>query len=586
MLPVEMRAIRSCALPMCLALAACGEPGAGRSGAAPAAPPSGHEAAPEWFEERAVASGIDFVHVNGASGHYFYPEILAPGVAMLDYDNDGDLDVYLVQGEPLAAGAAARSGVSPTGRGRLYRNDVSAGGGAAALHFTDVTAQSGLDVRGFGLGVATGDIDNDGWVDLYLTRFGASQLWRNGGDGTFTDVTARSGTANVPGFGVSAAFLDFDRDGWLDLYVGNNVDHRLETEKVCPGPSGARDYCPPQVYGSRADRLYRNRGAGRFMDVTATALVGGTFGPALGVATADFDGDGWIDVYVANDGEENLLWINQRDGTFRDRAVPAGAALTAEGKAESSMGVDAGDYDNDGDDDIIITELTGEGSNLFLNEGGARFRDVGALSGLAGATLPYTGWGTAWVDIDNDGWLDTLAVNGTIIAGPNPERRSFPYDQRKILLRNRGDGRLEPVGARAGRAFAESEAGRGAAFGDIDNDGDADVLVGNNGGPTRLLINQVGASNHWIGIRAVGTAGGRDMLGARVGVTRANGTTVWRRARADGSYASANDPRVLVGLGTDVGVVTVEVRWPDGGREAWASLPIDRWHTLRAGNGR
>jgi hypothetical protein len=578
-----------------LALAAlggvsCGPPATDTPGAT-ADRPGAASTTLEWFAERAEASGIDFVHFNAASGRYYYPEILAPGVAFFDFDNDGDLDVYLVQGAPLGGQGPEAARVPPYKgeplRGRLYRNDLAMGpDGPPTLRFTDVTGASRLDARGYGLGVTAGDIDNDGWVDLYLTNFGPSQMWRNSGDGTFTDVTASSGTANQPGFGVSASFFDYDRDGWLDLYVGNNVNYRLDNERACPNPAGVRDYCPPQIYGGQPDRLFRNAGRGRFVDVTARALKGGKFGPALGVIAADFDDDDWVDVYVANDGEPNLLWINQKDGTFRETALLAGAAITAEGRAESSMGIDAGDYDNDGDDDILITELTSEGSNLFLNEGGVRFRDVSALSGLGAATLPYTGWGTAWFDYDNDGGLDSLAVNGTIIAVEGRGDHPFPYDQKKLLLRNMGNGKLSLVSSQAGAVFELSEAGRGAAFGDVDNDGDVDVLVGNNGGRTRLLINQVGNRQHWLGVRVVGAEPPRDMLGARVGVTRADGTTLWRRARADGSYASANDPRVLVGLGPHEGRVTVDVRWPDGRRERWTDIDVDRWITLKMGTGR
>jgi hypothetical protein len=250
------------------------------------------------------------------------------------------------------------------------------------------------------------------------------------------------------------------------------------------------------------------------------------------------------------------------------------------------MGVDAGDFDNDGDDDLLITELTGEGSNVFLQEGSGRFRDVGAPSGVGAASMRYTGWGTAWVDVDNDGWLDSLAVNGTIIAvGPRAGPR-FPYDQQKLLLRNLGTGRFDDGRAVAGPALETSAAGRGAAFGDVDNDGDVDVLVGNNAGPTELLVNLVGASHGWIGVRVVGTAGRRDMLGARVGIRRTDGTTIWRRAHADGSYASASDPRVLVGLGKEAGPVGVEVRWPDGRVETWSALAVNRWHSLTQGSAR
>ena len=541
-------------------------------------------AEPEWFTDVAADVGLDFVHYNGASGHYYYPEILGPGVALFDYDNDGDLDVYIVQGRSLGPGEAP---APPTKalplRGRLYRNDLRVNAdGTRTLHFTDVTEQSGIRATGYGLGVAVGDIDNDGWPDLYLMNFDGNQMLHNNGDGTFTDVTKESGTEDRPDFGVSAAFLDYDRDGLLDLYVGNNVNYRLENEKACPNMAGARDYCPPQIYGGRPDRLYHNVGHGKFVDVTAKALRGAKFGPALGVSTADFNGDGWIDIFVANDGEDDLLFINQKDGTFKETALAAGVAITSEGKAEASMGVDAGDFDNDGDDDLIMTELTSQGFNLYMNDGHAMFRDVSASSGLGAFSLPYTGWGTSWFDFDNDGWLDTMAVNGTIIAQEGHRDQKFPYDQKKLLLKNLGNGRFEQVTSKAGRAFDLSESGRGAAFGDIDNDGDVDVLIGNDAGPVRLLINNIGNRNHWLGLRLV--AGGRDALGARVGVTRSSGPTLWRRVRSDGSYGSANDPRVLVGLGTSSETPRVQIQWPDGKAEEWTGAVIDRWTTLTEGN--
>ena len=537
----------------------------------------------EWFTERAQAVGIDFTHVNGATGKFYYPEILPPGVALFDFDNDGDLDVYLVQGHSLDA-----PNTNPALRGRLYRNDLEVHpDGTRSLHFTDVTDQSGINAIGFGFGVATGDVDNDGFVDLYLTSFGGCQLYRNNGNGTFTDITASSGTANQPGFAVSAAFLDYDRDGLLDLYVGNNINYRgLDKETVCPNPAGARDYCPPQIYGGLRDRLYHNDGRGHFTDVTSKALVGLKPRPALGVSVADFDGDGWPDIYVADDGEDNLLWLNQKNGTFKEGALAAGAAITGEGKAEASMGVDAGDFDNDGDEDLVMTELTGQGFNLYVNDGAARFRDSGALSGLGPASTPFTGWGTGWFDFDNDGLLDTFSANGTIITLEGHEKVAFPYDQHRLLFKNLGNGRFENVTAKAGSSFAMSESGRGAAFGDIDNDGDVDILVGNDAGRARLLLNNIGNRRHWLGLRMVGGPGGRDMLGTKVQVTRADGRSVWRRVRADGSYASANDPRVLVGLGESATPVRVHAVWPDGQHEEWSDVTIDKWTTLKQGTGR
>ena len=420
-----------------------------------------------------------------------------------------------------------------------------------------------------------------------MPNFGPGQLVRNRGGETFKDVSLAAGIENDREFGVSAAFVDYDRDGWLDLYVANNVDYDLDDRTECPNMAGSRDYCPPQTYGGTQDRLYRNRGAGPFEDVNERALqhtveigvartAGGRLGPALGVATADYDGDGWIDIYVANDGSENLLWLNQQDGTFRNQALLAGAALSGMGTPEASMGVAAGDFDNDGDEDLFMTHLRTEGNNLYVNDGSGIFQDRSAASELGSPSLPYTGWGTAWFDYDNDGWLDLLTVNGAVDA--EGRTYTFPYDQRKTLFRNLGTGRFEDVTGQAGAVFDLSEVGRGAAFGDIDNDGDIDVLVGNNSGPIRLLVNTIGNRNHWVGLRLVGQEG-RDMLGARVEVIRADGQTLWRRVRTDGSYASANDPRILVGLGAGSESPTVRVHWPSGRVEEF-SVMIDQWVTL------
>jgi enediyne biosynthesis protein E4 len=565
----------------------------------------GRNGEPEWFTDRTEETGLDFVHFNGMSGEFYFPEIMPPGLALLDYDNDSDLDVYSVQGQMLGAGKTLSQAVFPPHgslplKGRLYRNDLKVhADGTRTWRFTDVTDQSGINARGYGMGVATGDFNNDGCVDLYLTNFGRNQMFRNNCDKTFTDVSKQSGTED-PGWSVSATFLDYDRDGWLDLHVGHYPSYSTTTDTKCISAKGVRDYCPPQVYRAQPSRLYHNNRNGTFTDVTGAAGMAGEFGPALGVVTADFNGDGWIDIYVANDGQENQLWINQHNSTFKNTALLSGTALTVDGKAEASMGVDAGDFDNDGDEDLFMTELIGEGSNLYVNDGSGMFQDQSARSGLGPASLPYTGFGTAWFDFDNDGWLDILAVNGTILALDGRANNPFPYDQRMLLFHNLRNGRFEDVTNRAGAVFQLSQVGRGAAFGDIDNDGDSDVVVGNLNGRVRLLVNNIGSRNHWVGLRLVGERAprlstspghtepveGRDMLGARVQMIRKNGPTLWRRARADGSYASANDPRVLVGLGESTEAPRVRVQWPSGRVEDWSTVPIDRYTTLKEGGGR
>ena len=546
-----------------------------REPAATAAGPAG-----DWFVDVSEASGLLFRHSNGMTGEFYYPEIMAPGVALFDYDNDGDLDVFAVQGRMLGGGKAATPPVEPL-KGRLFRNDVKAGD---PLRFTDVTEASRIEAVGYGMGAATGDFDNNGCVDLYVTNLGSNQLLRNNCDGTFTDVTKQSRTASA-GWGISAAFVDVDRDGWLDLFVGHYLNYSIETNIRCHSASGQLDYCPPQIYRALPSRLFRNNRDGTFSDVTAAAGMAVDFGPTMGVSTADFNGDGWIDIYLANDSSPNILWINQRDGSFKNTALAAGAAVGPEGQLKASMGVDAGDFDNDGDEDIFITELTTQGVDLYVNDGAAAFTDESARAGLRVPTLPFTGFGAAWLDFDNDGWLDVATVNGLVTHREEALTTNdwFGLRQRRQLFRGLGNGRFEEASDRAGAAFAQEEVGRGAAFGDVDNDGDTDVLVANDSGPLRLLVNTIGSRKHWIGLRLVGRR--RDMLGARVMITRGDASVLWRRARADGSYGSANDPRVLAGLGEITGAARVRVYWPSGAVEEWKEIGIDRYTTLEEGTG-
>jgi enediyne biosynthesis protein E4 len=544
-----------------------------------------------YFVEQAAAAGIDFVHFNGMSGEYYYPEIMAPGVGLFDFDNDGDLDLYLVQSQMLGKGKTIKDALFPPKgplKDRLYRNDLTVGAdGKRTLHFTDVTEQAGINIQTYGMGVAAADVDNDGFVDIYRTGLTEGVLLHNNGNGTFTDITANSGTANKGGWGVSAAFVDIDRDEWLDLFVGNYLLYSVEGDIDCLSVTGQHDYCPPNSYRPQPSKLYRNKGDGTFVDITKTALVGGAYGPALGVSTADFNNDGWMDIYVGNDGMPNQLWINQKNGTFKDMAFLNGAAVNGQGNSEASMGVDAGDYDNDGDEDIFITNWLAQMNILYQNQGNAVFEDRKAASGLGAPSLAKTGFGTAWLDFDNDSWLDLMTLNGSVsmIEAQARAKDPFPLKMLNQLFRNLGNGRFEDVSARGGEPFKLLDVSRGAAFGDIDNDGDEDVVVGTANGPTRLFINNVGNKNHWLGLRLIGV-GGRDMIGARVSIVRPSGPTIWRRSRSDGSYASANDPRVLVGLGTSTAPVTVRVQWPDGKMEEWADQAIDRWTTLKQGSGK
>jgi len=537
------------------------------------------------FKDVAAQSGLKFQHYNGMTGKFYLPEITGSGGALFDFDNDGDLDVYLVQGnvlEPNTKPAVTmfpwRSPQPP--RGRLFRNEL---GRPGVISFTDVTEESGILATGYGMGAAVGDINNDGLPDLYLTNLGSNQMYLNKGAGKFVDVTKESGTDD-PRWSTSGSFVDYDRDGWLDLMLVNYAEFSVTNSPNCYAATTAPDYCTPRVFRSPGNRLFHNRGDGKFEDVTVRARVDKEFGHGLGVVAADFNDDGWPDIYVANDGDPNQLWINQKNGTFVNDALLAGAAVNRNGQAEAGMGVDAADFDSNGTDDIFITHLMDETNTLYVNQGEALFEDRTREAGLAIPGRRFTGFGTLFFDYDNDGALDLFVANGAVQLLPQlvREKQPFPLGQPNQLFRNTGKAGFVEIGAEAGPDLQLLEVSRGAAFGDVDNDGDTDVLVTNNNGPVRLLLNQVGNRNHWLGLRLVGKTG-RDMLGAQVDVVTGSGTNLRRRVRTDGSYLVGNDPRVLVGLGQAREVKSVRVRWPDGTSEEWKSVPVDRYTRLKEG---
>jgi enediyne biosynthesis protein E4 len=557
---------------------------------AQAAPP------PDLFVDRAAEWGLVFTYMSGRTGEFYFPEIMGGGVALFDYDNDGDLDVFVVQGHSLAPNAAGKSG--PETWGRLFRNDlIKPQGRNPTPRFVDVTAASGIRAPGFGMGVATGDYDNDGWMDLYIANYGSNQLWHNNGDGTFTDVTAAAG-ADDSRWSAGATFADFDRDGWLDLFVLNYVDSSVQNNVLCYAPSSRRDYCGPQAFPPLTSRLLRNRGNPAnttFEDVSIKSGIGRKAGPGLSVVAGDLDGDGWPDLFVANDGSPSFLWLNQKDFTFKEDGLLAGVAVNAAGKPEAGMGIAAGDCNGDGRDDLFITHLTGETNTLYLNQGGGVFEDATARSGLGAPSLPYTGFGTGWIDFDNDGWLDLAAFNGAVnLNGAQWAKGDlFPYAQPDQLFRNQGGCRFVEVGPEAGAAFRTPRVSRGAAFGDVDNDGDTDIVVVDTDSPVRLLVNETGSRRPWLGLRLVGKPAGakgeRDLLGARVEVLRKGAPPLWRRSATDGSYASASDPRVLVGLGDAPpapDVTEVRVVWPDGLTESFPPPSLRTYTKLLRGTGK
>jgi len=526
---------------------------------------------PPLFVDVTAQVGVEMTHVNGATGELLLPEVIGAGGALLDYDNDGDLDLFVVQSGSL------RPGRGVPAKSRLFRNDLAGG----RLRFTDVTERSGLRVDGYGMGAAAGDFDNDGWVDLYVTALGANHLFRNNHDGTFTDVTEAS-HSDDPRWSVSATFFDYDRDGWLDLYVANYVHFTTALARACFSASSARDYCNPSVYDPVSGSLFHNERNGSFSNVSARA--GLTRAPArgLGVIAADVNGDGFPDLFVANDGDPNQLWINEQGrGTFHEDALLSGVALNRAGQAQGSMGVDLGDVDNDGDEDLFVTNLDNEGNTFYRNVGKGLFEDRSVEAGLF--RLGFTGFGTRFIDYDLDGWLDLVVANGAVRHQVRQVQAGDPYPlkQRNQLYRNNGGRRFVDVSDAAGAAFEPLRVSRGVAAGDLDNDGDPDLVVFNNNGPVRVLLDEAAEGRHWLGVRIVERSG-RDAVGTAVELRR-SARPLHRRVHVDGSYASSSDPRVVFGLGSERGAQTVRVHWADGTAEDFAGLAVDRYWRLERG---
>jgi hypothetical protein len=518
------------------------------------------------FIEVSGSVGLDFTHDNGMQGDFWIVEIIGPGVGVLDFDGDGWLDLWLVQGGPLKDRRAPKPG------DRLLRNI----GQDREVRFEDVTEKSGVKATGYGLGIATGDIDGDGDLDVFLANYGLNQLHENLGDGRFRDITSTSGLAGDE-FSVSASFADFDGDGLIDLYIANYVAFEIVQHEPCLHDDGHADYCGPTNYPTTTDRLYRNLGGGQFEDVSRKAGIEAGRGAGLGVVAQDFDADGRTDFYVANDMNENLLWLNQGSGRFVNDALFAGAAVNANGLAEGSMGVNAKDFDGDGDADLFMTHLAGESNTLFVNDGQGWFTDGSAVTGVAYSSIPYTGFGSGWIDFDNDGDLDLFSANGAIkaITAQRKAGVDHPFRQRNQLWLNDGNGRYEA--SDGGSAFKLEEVSRGAAFGDLDNDGDIDIVVMNNHGPAHLYRNDTNSA-HWLGVEIRGSERRPQSFGASVWREAAP----WPRKRVgtDGSYASASDPRLLFGLGPDTAPQFVQVQWPDGARQRFGPLDADRYHVL------
>ncbi|MFK8014915.1 MAG: CRTAC1 family protein [Gammaproteobacteria bacterium] len=533
------------------------------------------EAITSYFKDVTASVGIDFVHVAAPSGEFHLPEIIGPGAALFDYDGDGDLDLYLIQaGGPVVSDTLRQTN-------QLYRNDLQDG----APRFVNVTKQAGVGDAGYGMGVATGDIDNDGDVDFYVTNFGANALYVNQGNGRFLETGAAAGVAHA-GWGASAAFADYDGDGLLDLFVTHYVANPVTGNRSCKNPIDRADYCSPTVFTPTADTLYRNVDGKRFADVTVAAGLAEAKAAGLGVLAADFDGDERIDFFVANDQSANFLWRNEGDGVFRESGLVSGSAYNAHGMAEASMGVTASDFDGDGDVDLFMTHLKTQTNTLYTNDGRGGFTDSTDRARLGSASLVFTGFGARWFDADNDADLDLFVANGAVVTEPSRISASdFPYEQRNQLFILEAAGTYQEWRGASDDALAATSTSRGAAFGDLDNDGDIDIVVANANAAPQILVNAHDVSSDWFGLD-VRLANGRTALGARVALLQKGRAPLWRRVARDGSYLSANDPRAHFGLGAgNDESLRVGVVWPDGQREQWADVRPGRYLRLMQGEG-
>ena len=528
------------------------------------------------FEDITRAAGIHFVHNNGAFGKKWLPETMGSGVAFIDYDNDGWQDILFVNGQDWPATAGKPGHARKHSTLALHHNNRDG-------TFTDVTQKAGLTVEMFGMGVAVGDFDNDGYDDLFITALGQNHLFHNSGNGTFTDVTKQAGLWGPNEFSTSAAWVDYDRDGHLDLIVANYVQWSPETDIYCTVDGKAKSYCTPESYKGTSLRLWHNRGDGTFEDATKKAGLYDPTSKSLGIAVLDANQDGWPDILVSNDTQPNKLYINNGNGTFTEKGVTAGIAYSEEGVARAGMGVDAADYDRSGYPSVIITNFANQMLALYHNEQNGLFVDEAPNSEIGRASLLTLGFGCFFFDYDLDGWLDVYVANGHIEDAIERVQPRVRYAEPPHLFRNLGNGKFSEVTASAGREFAAARVARGAAFGDINNDGALDIAVTTNGGPA-LLFRNAGATNHSLRIKLVGTKSNRDGIGAVVRVI-AGTDTQSQTLRSGSSYLSSSELVLTFGLGGHTQADSVEVRWPSGQADRVTNLAADEIVALKEGAG-
>jgi len=519
-------------------------------------------------------AGLRFVHNSGAFGKKFLPETMGPGVAFIDYDNDGWPDIFLVNGMDWPG--HAKKHTTP----KLYHNNHDG-------TFTDVTHKAGLDVEMFGMGVAVGDYDNHGYDDLFVTAYGQNHLFHNNGNGTFTDVTQKAGLLGPQEFSTSAAWVDYDKDGHLDLVVGNYVQWTPETDLYCTLDGKSKSYCTPESYKGTSVRLWHNRGNGTFEDLTQKAGLGDPTSKTLGVAVLDFDDDGWPDLLFSNDTQPNKLYRNNGNGTFTEKAVVAGIAFSEDGVARAGMGVDAADYDHSGFPSLLITNFANQMLSLYHNEGKGLFVDEAPRSEIGRASLLTLGFGCFFFDYDLDGWPDVLVANGHIDADVQRVQANVKYAMPPHLFRNVGKGKFAEVTNSVGQAFASPRVGRGAAYADFNNDGRLDLLLSTNGGPVYLFRNEAqGAAppNHSLRIKLTGTKSNRDGIGATVRVT-SGGETQTQMLRSGSSYLSASELVLTFGLSHNEKADAVEIRWPSGEVQRLSNARAGQTVTVTEGKG-